>query len=241
MTYTIFKGKCTHIFDFSAVPVVFLMTYTILEVNSPHFSAGPVLWRCISFYWLSALSHFWLIWADRQSTFASVQRPQSTLASHSTFPRATNVKQMNANRAIRIGHNERRVREDYFLSFVLGQISPSQGTPANRMASITFASDSTMTMARRRPSKIYIFFLLSPSTPATFQGISIGLWCLSDTPLLWPCHVTQCRAHSGASDSSGFGYVDVSRNTPPPPHTKTTTLSHIKRIALHGGVASTLT
>ena len=39
---------------------------------------------------------------DRQSPIASVQRTRSTLASHSAVPRGTNVKQMNANRAIRI-------------------------------------------------------------------------------------------------------------------------------------------
>ena len=39
---------------------------------------------------------------NRQSPIASVQRTRSTLASHSTVPRGTNVKRMNANRAIRI-------------------------------------------------------------------------------------------------------------------------------------------
>ena len=37
-----------------------------------------------------------------QSPIASVQRTRSTLASHSAGPRGTNVKRMNANRAIRI-------------------------------------------------------------------------------------------------------------------------------------------
>ena len=39
---------------------------------------------------------------NRQSPIASVQRTQSTLASHSAIPRGTNVKRTNANRAIRI-------------------------------------------------------------------------------------------------------------------------------------------
>ena len=39
---------------------------------------------------------------NRQSPIASVQRTRSTLASHSAVPRGTNVKRMNANRAIRI-------------------------------------------------------------------------------------------------------------------------------------------
>ena len=37
---------------------------------------------------------------NRQSPIASVQRTQSTLASHSAVPRGTNVKRVNANRAI---------------------------------------------------------------------------------------------------------------------------------------------
>ena len=39
---------------------------------------------------------------NRQSPIASVQRTLSTLAGHSAVPRGTNVKRMNANRAIRI-------------------------------------------------------------------------------------------------------------------------------------------
>ena len=39
---------------------------------------------------------------NRQSPIASVQRTRSTLASHSAVPCGTNVKRMNANRAIRI-------------------------------------------------------------------------------------------------------------------------------------------
>ena len=39
---------------------------------------------------------------NRQSPIASVQRTQSTLASHSAIPRGTNVERVNANRAIRI-------------------------------------------------------------------------------------------------------------------------------------------
>ena len=39
---------------------------------------------------------------NRQSPIASVQRTQPTLAGHSAVPRGTNVKRMNANRAIRI-------------------------------------------------------------------------------------------------------------------------------------------
>ena len=39
---------------------------------------------------------------NRQSPIASVQRTRSTLAGHSAVPRGTNVKRMNANRAIRI-------------------------------------------------------------------------------------------------------------------------------------------
>ena len=39
---------------------------------------------------------------NRQSPIASVQRTRSTLGSHSAVPRGTNVKGMNANRAIRI-------------------------------------------------------------------------------------------------------------------------------------------
>ena len=39
--------------------------------------------------------------ANRQS-LASVQRTQSTLATHSAVPRGTNVKRVDANRAIQI-------------------------------------------------------------------------------------------------------------------------------------------
>ena len=39
---------------------------------------------------------------NRQSPIASVQRTRSALANHSAVPRGTNVKRMNANRAIRI-------------------------------------------------------------------------------------------------------------------------------------------
>ena len=39
---------------------------------------------------------------NRQSPIASVQRTRSTLASRTAIPRGTNVKRMNANRAIRI-------------------------------------------------------------------------------------------------------------------------------------------
>ena len=40
--------------------------------------------------------------ANRQSLAASVQRTRSTLASHSAILQGTDVKRMNANRAIRI-------------------------------------------------------------------------------------------------------------------------------------------
>ena len=44
---------------------------------------------------------------DRQSPIASVQRTRPTLASHSAIPCGTNVKRMNANRAIRIAAQRR--------------------------------------------------------------------------------------------------------------------------------------
>ena len=56
----------------------------------------------------AAPSHYPKRWADsldgqnRQSPIASVQRTQTTLASHSAVPCGTNVKRMNANHAIRI-------------------------------------------------------------------------------------------------------------------------------------------
>ena len=43
-----------------------------------------------------------LVGQNRLSPIASVQRTQSTLTSHSAMPCGTNVKRMNANRAIRI-------------------------------------------------------------------------------------------------------------------------------------------
>ena len=50
---------------------------------------------------------------NRQSPIASVQRMRSTLASHSEVPRGTNVKRMNANRAIRIAGS---VRTNFCIS-----------------------------------------------------------------------------------------------------------------------------
>ena len=85
------------------------------------------------------------------SPIASVQRTRATLASHSAVPRGTNVKQMNANYAIRIAAQQ--------TQGLLGPISvfsrryDRQRTLAIRIAAITLASDSAITLARFRPSK----------------------------------------------------------------------------------------
>ena len=89
---------------------------------------------------------------NRQSPIASVQRTRSTLASHSAVPRGTNVKRMNANRTrFESQRNERRVCEDSFLCF-RGRYD-RQRTLAIRIAAITLASDSALTITRFRPSK----------------------------------------------------------------------------------------
>ena len=89
---------------------------------------------------------------NRQSPIASVQRTRSTLASHSAVPHGKNTTSTNANRAIRIAtHNERRVYEDQILCF--GGRYDRQRTLVIRIAAITLASDSAITIARFRPSK----------------------------------------------------------------------------------------
>ena len=86
---------------------------------------------------------FFLDGQNRQSPIATVQRTRSTLAGHSAVPCATNVKQMNTNRTIRIA--AQRTQGQW------GRIS---------IAAITLASDSAITIARSRPSKVFLEWLL---------------------------------------------------------------------------------
>ena len=90
---------------------------------------------------------------NRQSPIASVQRTQSTLASHSAILRGTNVKQMNANRAIRITAQRTQGLSGLIFCVSRGRYG-RQRTPAIRIAAITLASDSAITLARFRPSKV---------------------------------------------------------------------------------------
>ena len=90
--------------------------------------------------------------ANRQSL--AVQRTRSTLASHSAVPRGTNVKRMNANRAIRIAaHNERGPVRTNFCASGGGRYG-RQRPLAIRIAMITLACDSAITIARFLPSKV---------------------------------------------------------------------------------------
>ena len=93
---------------------------------------------------------------DRQSRrwpIASVQRTLSTLASHSAVPRGTNVKRMNANHAIRIGA-QRMQGLSGLISVFREERYHRQQTLTIRIAAITLASDSAITIARFRPSKL---------------------------------------------------------------------------------------
>ena len=77
---------------------------------------------------------------------ASVQRARSTLPGHFAISRGTNVKWMNANRAIQVAAQQ--------LQGLWGPISVyCQRTLVIRIAVITLASDSAITIARLRPSK----------------------------------------------------------------------------------------
>ena len=84
---------------------------------------------------------------NHRSPIASVQRPRSTLASHSAVPRGTNATRMNANRTIRIS----KAYEDKFLC--LRGTHDRQRTLVIRIAAITLTSDSAITIAQFRPSK----------------------------------------------------------------------------------------
>ena len=69
---------------------------------------------------------------NRQSPIASVQRTLSTLASHSAVPRGTNVKRVNANRAIQIAA-QRTQGLWGLISLVWGEIwPPTNASDSNR-------------------------------------------------------------------------------------------------------------
>ena len=69
---------------------------------------------------------------NRQSPIASVQRTQSTLANHSAVPCGTNVKRMNANRAMRIA--AQRTQGLWGLIFVFSREiwPPTNASDSNR-------------------------------------------------------------------------------------------------------------
>ena len=86
-----------------------------------------------------------------QSPIASVQGTRSTLAGHSAGPRGTNTTPTNANRAIRIAAQRTQGLRGP-NSVVLGGDN-RQRSLVIRIAAITLASDSAITIARFRPSK----------------------------------------------------------------------------------------
>ena len=90
---------------------------------------------------------------NRQSPIASVQRTRSTLASHSAVPRGMSVKRMNANRAIRIAAQRMQGLQDWSPCF---GGDDRQQMLAIRIAAITLACASAITLARFRPSKLLI-------------------------------------------------------------------------------------
>ena len=90
---------------------------------------------------------------NRQSPIASVQRTRSTLAGHSAGPRGTNTTPMNANRAIRIAAQRTQGLQGPISLFSVGRYD-RQRTLVIRIAAITLASDSAITLARFRPAKI---------------------------------------------------------------------------------------
>ena len=105
---------------------------------------------------------------NRQSPIASVQHTRSTLAGHSAVPRGTHTAPTNANRAMRIAAQRTQgLREP--ISVFLGEI----WQPALRIAAITLASDSAITIARFRPSKdLILVALLTPHLPfPPFAGL----------------------------------------------------------------------
>ena len=89
---------------------------------------------------------------NRQSPIASVQRTRSTPAGHSADPRGTNTTPTNANRAIRTGSatNAGSMRNKLCVFRVNYD---RKRTLVIRIAAITLASDSAITLARFRPSK----------------------------------------------------------------------------------------
>ena len=99
----------------------------------------------------------WLLVLDgpnRQSPIASAQRTQPTLAGHSAGPRGTNTTPTNANRAIRNAVQRTQGTRTKFCGF-RGR-SDHQRTLVIRIAAITLASDSAITLARFRPSKLLV-------------------------------------------------------------------------------------
>ena len=87
-----------------------------------------------------------LRWAKSPLPIASVQRTRPTLASHSAVPRGTNVKRMNANRASRIA--AQRTQGLWGLISVFRGRHDRQRTLAIRIAAVTLASNSAITIAR---------------------------------------------------------------------------------------------
>ena len=69
---------------------------------------------------------------NRQSPIASVQRMRSTLASHSAAPCGMNVKQMNANRAIRIAAQRTQGLWGLISLFSRGMWPPTNASDSNR-------------------------------------------------------------------------------------------------------------
>ena len=92
---------------------------------------------------------------NRQSPIASVQRNAGqTLASHSAYPRGTNTTPMKANRAIRIAAQRTQGLRGTKFCVLRGRYD-RQRMLVIRIAAITLAGDSAITLARFRPSKVY--------------------------------------------------------------------------------------
>ena len=112
----------------------------------------------------------------RQSPIASVQRTRSTLASHSIF-RSTWSEcciQRTPIAEFEPRHNERRVCEGLIFCVFEGDMTASR-TLAIRIAAITLGSDSAITIARFRPSKIETLRFFRDLFP-TFWGQASYHW-----------------------------------------------------------------
>ena len=114
---------------------------------------------------------------NRQSPIASIQRTQSTLASHSAVPSGMNTTPTNANCAIRIAVQRTQGLQGPNSVFLWGRYE-RQRTLVIRIAAKTLASDSAVTIAQFRPSKLSVETSVSPLP----QMRMIRTWFVTTSP-----------------------------------------------------------